>query len=216
MNDSRTVIPRGVTSVRRARRTAGLVAGLLAFVVFALGARGAAVADSQIAVSPSSAPQGGTVTISGNVPESGSGSCAPGDPAQLTSTADLFPPDGFGPQAARDASGAFRVGYTIPTATAQGSYNIGVRCGGGNVGVSATLRVTPPVPTTTAPSTTASPATVGQTSTGPGATTAPPTAGRTSKAVSPILWIVLGVLALLVGVGAALLVRRRRGGGASN
>jgi hypothetical protein len=102
------------------------------------------VAPSQpsIMVSPSTAAQGDTVTISGNVPVTGSRSCAPGV-VTLTS-ADLFAAaGGFGPQVPRDASGNFETTYTIPIDTPPGTYRIGMRCGGGNVGVTATLHVTP-------------------------------------------------------------------------
>src|SRR5438132_12571389 len=47
----------------------------------------------------------------------------------------LFPPDGFGPTAARDSHGAFALTYTVPTSTPAGTYQIGARCGGGNIGV---------------------------------------------------------------------------------
>jgi hypothetical protein len=60
----------------------------------------------------------------------------------IVSTASLFPPDGFGPSATRDASGAFSVSYRVPSTTAAGTYDIGLRCGGGNVGVTASLIVT--------------------------------------------------------------------------
>jgi hypothetical protein len=100
-----------------------------------------------ITVSPSTAAPGATVTFSGNIPAAGD--CPPGS-AGLTSTAALFPPDGFGPPAPSDADGNFQVTYTIPAATAPGTYTIGMRCGGGNVGVSTSLQVAPvagpPVP----------------------------------------------------------------------
>jgi hypothetical protein len=97
-----------------------------------------------ITVSPSTAAQGDTVTISGNVPITGSTSCASGDLVRLTSITDLFPPDGFGPQVPRDADGNFDTTYAIPTDTPPGTYGIGMRCGGGNVGISATLQATRP------------------------------------------------------------------------
>jgi hypothetical protein len=100
-----------------------------------------AAAAANITVSPSSASTGSTVTISGNVPVSGTASCDPADQVQLTSSGDLFPPDGFGPQATRDASGNFQTHYVIPATTPAGTYSIGMRCGGGNVGITATLRV---------------------------------------------------------------------------
>jgi hypothetical protein len=91
-----------------------------------------------ITVSPSTAAQGDMVTISGNVPPS-PGECS--EQVRLTD-AELFPPDGFGPLVPLDANGDFETTYTIPTQTPPGAYSIGMRCGGGNVGVSATLHVT--------------------------------------------------------------------------
>jgi hypothetical protein len=199
----------------RTRRTAARVAGAFALTLVAAGVlASAASAASSITVSPSSAPRGSTVTISGNVPVSGTASCASGDPAQLTSTADLFPPDGLGPQAPRDAIGNFDITYTIPPAASSGAHSIGVRCGGGAVGVSATLQVTQ-TPTTTgvAPTTTSSTSTTvatAQTTTAPRATTTTPRAAPASKSSSRAVWIVLGALALLLAAGAALLFFRRR------
>ena len=194
----------------RTRRTVVQVAGALAIIVTAVGALGsAASAASSVTVSPSSAPQGSAVTISGSVPVSGTGSCASGDPAQLTSTADLFPPDGVGPQAARDASGNFNATYTIPSTTRPATYSIGVRCGGGAVGVSATLQVTQPATTTVAPTTTSGTATtVAQTPTAPAVTTTTLVA-PTNASDDRTVWIVLGVIALLIGAGAALFFYRR-------
>jgi hypothetical protein len=60
----------------------------------------------------------------------------------ITSHAALFPPDGFGPSLSRNAAGAFQTSYTVPTSTPPGTYTIGLRCDGGNLGVGATLRVT--------------------------------------------------------------------------
>jgi hypothetical protein len=115
----------------------------------------ASPAGASVTVAPSSTPAGGTVSFSGVVPTSGTPSCAPGD-ATLTRDAALFPPDGFGPQASRDASGAFQVDFQVPASTSPGTYTVGVRCGGGNVGVSTSLTVTsaPAVPMQGAPRTT--------------------------------------------------------------
>jgi hypothetical protein len=101
-----------------------------------------AAAGSTITVSPSTVPAGGTVTISGSVPTTGTGSCAPGDGVTLTSTEALFPKGGFGATVPRTSSGSFSTTYVVPATTPSGSYQIGMRCGGGNVGVSATLTVT--------------------------------------------------------------------------
>jgi hypothetical protein len=96
------------------------------------------VPPPSITVSPSTAAQGDTVTISGNA-----SACSPeGNEVRLTSTVDLFPPDGFGPLLPLDANGDFETTYTIPADTPPGTYSIGLRCGGGNVGVSTTLHVT--------------------------------------------------------------------------
>jgi hypothetical protein len=94
---------------------------------------------STISVRPAVVAAGHPVRISGSTPVS---DCPADDAAILTSTADLFPPDGFGPVVPRDSSGAFSVVYRVPTTTPAGTYQIGFRCGGGNVGVFATLRVT--------------------------------------------------------------------------
>jgi len=94
--------------------------------------------NGSISVSPSTISPGGTVHISGSVSIQG---CPQSDDATITGTSALFPPDGFGPSVARNSSGDFAVDYTVPTSTPPGTYTLGVRCGGGNVGVSAQLHV---------------------------------------------------------------------------
>jgi len=126
---------------RRVRRVLG--AGLaLALAGLVAAATPVAAAGSTISVSPSTVAAGGTVTISGSIPTTGTGSCPAGDGATLTSTEALFPQGGFGPTAPRSSTGTFSVTYTVPTSSPAGSYSIGMRCGGGNVGVTATLTVT--------------------------------------------------------------------------
>ncbi|MBT8224893.1 MAG: class F sortase [Dactylosporangium sp.] len=100
-----------------------------------------AAAASTISVSPSTVTVGGPVVISGTIPTSGEPSCPQDDVAILTSDPALFPPDGFGPRATRDATGAFQISYTVPVSTPPGTYPIGMRCGGGNVGVHTELEV---------------------------------------------------------------------------
>ena len=97
-------------------------------------------ANASISVSPSTVPAGGTVHISGSIPVK---KCPASDSATVTSEAALFPPDGFGPSAARDANGQFALDYAVPTSTPPGTYTVGLRCGGGNVGVGASLTVAP-------------------------------------------------------------------------
>jgi len=94
---------------------------------------------ASISVSPSSVPAGSTVHISGSIPVKG---CPASDGATVTAEAVLFPPDGFGPTAEREPNGDFALDYTVPTSTPAGSYDVGLRCGGGNVGVAASLTVT--------------------------------------------------------------------------
>ncbi|MCU7731120.1 hypothetical protein ODJ79_46050, partial [Actinoplanes sp. KI2] len=109
-----------------------------------LAATPALAAESTISVAPATVGPGHTVVVSGSIPTTGDGSCPASEPAVLTSTAALFPPDGTGPQAARNSSGAFRVDYPVPKTTLAGTYEIGLRCGGGNLGVHTTLRVAAP------------------------------------------------------------------------
>jgi len=166
---------------------------IVGFAIASLLSTGSAVAQSSVTVAPSSATVGGTVAISGRVPVSGTASCPADDAAQLTSTADLFPPDGFGPQVSRDASGAFHVSYTVPATTPVGTYTIGVRCGGGNTGVAATLDITAARPSTTLAQTT---------------TTASPPAHE--KTTTKAWWIALLVVVLVLGLVAVVVLRRRR------
>ncbi len=119
--------------MRRLFAAAVMVALLLA------GGSAYAAQDGSISVSPSSLPPGGKVQIIGSIP---SKLCPASDSAIPVATADLFPPDGFGPEAARSSKGAFALSYTVPTSIPAGTYEIGVRCGGGLIGATAALRVT--------------------------------------------------------------------------
>ena len=94
-----------------------------------------------VAVSPSTAPAGDAVVISGTIPTIGSTACPLGDKAILISTSGLFPPNGSGPPADRTTGGAFSIRYTVPNSTPASDYLVGVRCGGDDAGVHATLRV---------------------------------------------------------------------------
>ncbi|WP_412734673.1 hypothetical protein [Krasilnikovia sp. MM14-A1259] len=101
----------------------------------------AAQVQAEVSVHPDTIHPGGHVVITGVVPAGGPQSCPAGNAAVPTSTAALFPPDGFGPEAPRNHSGHFSIAYVVPASTPPGTYVIGVRCGGGNVGISADLRV---------------------------------------------------------------------------
>jgi len=128
--------------MRAAVRPFGLILGVV------IGLWSAALASAaSITVSPASVPVGGTVTVSGDV-------LAPdGQPGcQLPGTVLLFS-GAFGDpnspqQAPAGADARFSVQVTIPSGVVPGSYTITGRCGGGNLGVQATLVVTPALPAT--------------------------------------------------------------------
>jgi hypothetical protein len=128
--------------MRRILRRAGLVVA----VVLGLWSLPSVDAAS-ITVSPGSVPAGGAVTISGDV-------LAPnGQPGcQLPGTVLLFS-GAFGDpntplQTTAAADAHFSVPVTIPAGVAPGTYTISGRCGGGNLGVQATLVVTAGLPAT--------------------------------------------------------------------
>jgi type 1 fimbria pilin len=164
--------------VNRLVRAAGVTATGLVTVLLAVSAQ--ATPKASISVSPSSVSPGGTVHISGSVSNQG---CSKSEPVTLTSDSALFPPDGFGPDVDRDTNGSFATDYTVPTSTPPGAYRIGMRCGGGNVGVTATLKVIAP---------TGGPATG---------------AGGTARG-SAVTWTLLG-LGCLALAGALVVTRRR-------
>jgi hypothetical protein len=130
----------GRQAIVRRLLAAAAVATTVAVVALAGGpAYAGQNANGSITVSPSVVPAGGTVRITGSVD---TGGCPASDSAIPVATDALFPPDGFGPATDRDSQGAFALDYTVPTPTPAGSYQIGLRCGGGNVGVTASLVVT--------------------------------------------------------------------------
>jgi hypothetical protein len=156
------------------RIVAGVIVALaLAAVLAAAPAYGA---NASISVSPSTVSPGGSVHISGSIPVK---KCPASDSATVTSEASLFPPDGFGPSATRDSNGQFALDYSVPTSTAPGTYSVGLRCGGGNVGVEASLTVAP----------TGGPATG---------------AGGAAPSSSSFSTLMAGACFLLAGVGVAL------------
>jgi hypothetical protein len=183
-----------------------------------------------ITASPASAHPGDGLTIAGLVPTTGNIFCPATDATRLTSTAPLFPPDGLGPQVPRDATGNFHVTFTIPATTPPGKYTIGVRCGGGNVSVTATIQVTATAPTTTTTTTTtttvaesttttsttsvsSAPTTAVAPTTATPATTNAPGPSTTSKkskgSAHTLRWVALGALGLIVIAGAAVALGHR-------
>jgi hypothetical protein len=175
----------GKQAIARALLAAAGVAATVAVLMVAGGpAYAGQNANGSISVSPSVVPAGGTARITGSVEPQG---CPTSDSAIPESTDALFPPDGFGPATARNSQGAFALDYTVPTSTPAGTYQIGLRCGGGSVGVTASLQVI------------ADP--IGGPATGAGGTAHEPS----------VLWTMSGAGCLLLA-GIAVAVRRRLAG----
>jgi hypothetical protein len=102
------------------------------------GPAGAASID----VSPASVVVGGHITVSGDVLANGQ----PGCTGDVTLISPAF--NGLGEfagvgavTAPVDASGKFSTAVTLPATTTPGTYEISGRCGGGNLGVTASLTV---------------------------------------------------------------------------
>jgi hypothetical protein len=120
---------------------------LLLSVAFALPASGVDEDRPWFRVDPVVVNAGDVVTFAGRVPASGELACSPDNLVVITSTSDLFPPDGRGPELARDGLGDFVTTYTVPDATPAGEYALGLRCGGANVAAEAHVEVVAePVP----------------------------------------------------------------------
>jgi hypothetical protein len=149
--------------------------------------------------SPNPVLAGHTVTVSGSVgPDQAGSECATG--VKLLSRAFNSNQDFAGVPALGATvrpDGTFTATTTIPRSRAAGSYTITGRCGGGNLGVSATLVVRAPASPTTTPTQPATPA----------------AAHLASR------WIIPGLVALGSGTLAALgvwaLYRRRHPPGSS-
>jgi len=121
-----------VTDVKRA-------VAILALVLLVAGAATAyAATRPSLHVSPSVVPAGVRVTVTGNAD-----GCPRGDSVTIISRA--FPGHAFagiGAITARvRAGGAFRAYGRVRTNARRGRYGITARCGGGNLGVIAYLRV---------------------------------------------------------------------------
>ena len=172
---------------------------------------------ANVRVSPSSVAAGDTVTVSGSVgPDSAGSECA--SSVTLLSKAFVHTHDFAGVPAVFAAvkpDGAFTATTTIPRSKAAGTYTISGRCGGGNLGASATLAVraaaspttTPaPTPPATGPSV-IQPAPV---ATGP---TTPAAAQSASRWIIP--WLAALGSATLAALGGWLLYQRRHPAGPS-
>lgn len=124
--------------------TGGLVLGLAAGLFAVVTASAAS-----ITVAPTSVAVGGTVTVSGDVlgPNGQPGCQVPG---QVTLISGAFAGQGsfmnMDVETTAGADSKFSVAAKILPGVAPGTYTITGRCGGGNLGVQATLTVTPGMP----------------------------------------------------------------------
>jgi len=175
-------------------------------------------APSTLQVNPPSVTAGDIVTVSGWLPPAPGSACATGVTLlsrAFVGTHEFADVPAIG--AAVKADGTFTVTTRIPRSKAAGTYDITGRCGGGNIGASATLVVrAAPTPTTTpAP---APPVTHPQP---PTPTAAPTPAGPASTPASQLgsRWVIPGLAAVaasaLAGLGMWLLYRRHHPAGLS-
>jgi hypothetical protein len=146
-------------------------------------------------VSPRSVTAGDTVTVSGSVGPGQAGSaCATSIELLSTAFDDTHKFAGVpAVTAAVRPDETFATTTRIPRSTPAGTYDISGRCGGGNIGVSATLevRAAPPATSTPAPAPSA---------------TAPPATQPTVSTADQGGWIIPGLVGLAVAALAALRV----------
>lgn len=117
------------------RRLIVLVIGLGATIWLAVPA----AAATALHVTPGMTSAGGSVQVSGTCEANSSGFAI--SHAFLHDAAHDFAGVGAAPFTT-DAAGNFAVTAQIPASTAPGSYPVTARCGGGNLGISASLTVT--------------------------------------------------------------------------
>jgi len=132
-------LPHDVWVFRRALGRSGCALFVSGIVVMTVFGTSAAAQQASLHVTPSVVSAGGSVTVRGT--------CEPNAPGVVFSNAFFEDPthDFAGEGAATfmsDASGNFSAVAQIPSSKAPGTYSIGARCGGGNLGISLSLRVT--------------------------------------------------------------------------
>jgi hypothetical protein len=118
-------------------RKATLAAGT---AVAALALAGAVTAATSLTVAPASVHRGHRVIVRGNV----GGGCPQGDAVTIISRAFAHTHDFAGQPAVFAlvrSGGKFGVRPRIPSTKAVGSYSVSARCGGGNLGITATIHV---------------------------------------------------------------------------
>ncbi len=124
------------------RTSAALVAAAVVFATIA-GTPGL-VSAASINVSPNTVVPGASVRLSGDVLAGGTPGCDVSGGVTLISDAFAGLDEFAGVGAVNlpvDATGHFDTTVALPTSVAVGTYTISGRCGGGNLGVSATLVV---------------------------------------------------------------------------
>lgn len=99
----------------------------------------ASAAAPSLQVSPTSVAAGGSVQVSGTCEANTSGFAL--SHAFLHDATHDFAGVGAAPFQT-DAAGSFSVAAAVPADIAPGSYDVTARCGGGNLGITATLTVT--------------------------------------------------------------------------
>ena len=120
------------------RRVTVAAAGAVAVLAFA-AAVGAAMPLTSLSVSPAHVHRGHRVTVSGNA-----GGCPAGDSVTIISRAFAHTHEFAGVPAVFalvHSGGKFKISPRIPSTRHVGSYSVSARCGGGNLGVSATIHV---------------------------------------------------------------------------
>ena len=118
------------------------VAAIVVLVAAAASAVATASPPTSLVVVPGTVTRGHTLTIRGRV-----GSCSVADTVTLISRAFVHTHDFAGLPAVFAnvrPGGKFQTETRIPATKAPGSYRVTGRCGGGNLGVSATVRVAAP------------------------------------------------------------------------
>jgi hypothetical protein len=199
--------------MRSARITAAVVFAATVGMLTLLAAPASAESrtpPATVQVSPRSVAAGDTVTVSGSVgPDAAGSECATS--VTLLSKAFVHAHDFAGVPAVFAAvkpDGAFTVATTIPRSRPAGTYTVTGRCGGGNLGVSATLvvRAAPSPTTTPAPTPPATGPSVVQPAVAAPAASGPPTPPASRWMIPWLAALGSGTLAAL---GAWLWYRRR-------